>query len=264
MIREASVAEILVGTSEPQEAAEKLVDAANRAGGLDNITVIVLDFLDDDGTAPVSPDGSALAAASAAAAAAAEEEEPEAAPDPAEPDEPAPAAVAAEPEPVVEEPAPEEAPEGPDQPKLADTGFVPVPADAALAKDEKEARKVGLEAEGKWAVGPKPPLLRRVFVWVLILVVVLGAAWFGLNWYLDRQWYVGVSDGSVAIYNGIPTEVLGYELNDVDQVYEELPADDVLALGPWQGLTEGISAESREQAVQIVEQIRADLEESGG
>jgi protein phosphatase len=254
MIREASVAEILQGTAEPQEAAEKLVDAANRAGGLDNITVIVLDFLDDDGTAVAV----ATVAEGEPAEVAGESEggEPEPVTDAA-------VVAVAEPQPVVDEPAPEP-PEGPDQPKLADTGFVPVPAEAALARDEAEARKVGLEAEGKWAVGPKPPLVRRLFVWILILVVVLGVAWFGLNWYLDRQWYVGVSDGSVAIYNGIPTEVLGYELHDVDQVYEELPADDVIALGPWQGLTEGINADSREEAVQIVEQIRADLEEGGG
>src|SRR5207237_7851636 len=49
MMREESVQEILEGHPDPQEAAQTLVDAANRAGGLDNITVVVVDFEPGDG-----------------------------------------------------------------------------------------------------------------------------------------------------------------------------------------------------------------------
>ncbi|HXF37986.1 MAG TPA: Stp1/IreP family PP2C-type Ser/Thr phosphatase, partial [Actinomycetota bacterium] len=43
MLPESRVAEILRSVRDPQEAADRLVDEANEAGGLDNITVIVLE-----------------------------------------------------------------------------------------------------------------------------------------------------------------------------------------------------------------------------
>src|ERR671937_400878 len=49
LMREESVLEILEGHRDPQETSEALVDAANRAGGLDNITVVVIDFEEGDG-----------------------------------------------------------------------------------------------------------------------------------------------------------------------------------------------------------------------
>jgi serine/threonine protein phosphatase PrpC len=55
MMREESVQEILEAHADPQEAAEALVDAANRAGGLDNITVVVIDFVPGDGVELLAP-----------------------------------------------------------------------------------------------------------------------------------------------------------------------------------------------------------------
>ena len=52
MITEEQIRAILGATEgAPQEAADRLVTAANHAGGVDNITVVVLDVLPDDGTA---------------------------------------------------------------------------------------------------------------------------------------------------------------------------------------------------------------------
>ena len=50
-------------TPDPQEAADRLIRAANRAGGIDNITVVVLDVHEgDDGRAPTTTrDGAASA-----------------------------------------------------------------------------------------------------------------------------------------------------------------------------------------------------------
>ncbi len=42
MLAEADIAGILAGTPEPEEAVRELVDAANRAGGYDNITAVVV------------------------------------------------------------------------------------------------------------------------------------------------------------------------------------------------------------------------------
>jgi protein phosphatase len=77
--------------------------------------------------------------------------------------------------------------------------------------------------------------------------------------YIDRQWYVGVSEGRVAIYNGVPTEVLGYGLSHVEES-TDLPADDAMRLQHWTELDQGITASSLEDARAVVEQIREDLE----
>jgi PPM family protein phosphatase len=47
MVGRERIQEILEGEAEPQAACERLIDAANRAGGDDNITVIVVDFVPD-------------------------------------------------------------------------------------------------------------------------------------------------------------------------------------------------------------------------
>lgn len=47
MVSEATIADVLAGEDDPATAAQRLVDAANAAGGVDNTTVLVLDAVDD-------------------------------------------------------------------------------------------------------------------------------------------------------------------------------------------------------------------------
>lgn len=49
MLRDASISKILKAQADPQAAADKLVDAANDAGGEDNITVVVIDAVGEQG-----------------------------------------------------------------------------------------------------------------------------------------------------------------------------------------------------------------------
>lgn len=51
MVRTEDIAAILQREPDPQKAANKLVDAANKAGGEDNITVVILDVVADDSPA---------------------------------------------------------------------------------------------------------------------------------------------------------------------------------------------------------------------
>lgn len=51
MMRDDEIAAVLRGAADPQLASDALVDAANRAGGEDNITVLVLDVVGDRGKA---------------------------------------------------------------------------------------------------------------------------------------------------------------------------------------------------------------------
>jgi serine/threonine protein phosphatase PrpC len=54
MLPDDYIAELLLAEPEPQDAAAKLVEAANRAGGYDNITVIVVD-IDDTPASEIAP-----------------------------------------------------------------------------------------------------------------------------------------------------------------------------------------------------------------
>jgi hypothetical protein len=48
MVRDDAIGEILVGERDRERAADALVDAANTAGGADNVTVVVVDVVDAD------------------------------------------------------------------------------------------------------------------------------------------------------------------------------------------------------------------------
>ncbi len=59
MVRDRDIERLLRGDTDPQRAAEILVDAANRAGGEDNTSVVVIDVVEVD--APSAPDPEMLA-----------------------------------------------------------------------------------------------------------------------------------------------------------------------------------------------------------
>jgi protein phosphatase len=180
MVPEDEIEEMLRTVPDPREAAERLVRMANAAGGVDNTTVVVLDFSDDDPAA--QPDGQATSAG---------------------------------------------------------TALAPAPA-------------------GRPARSRRFPT-RKLLVWAGIFVAVVVVALVGLRLYLDSQWYVGVSDGHVAIFRGIPTEVVGFELHHV-VVETTISAGQAESLAVYRELGDGITAEDRERASAIVEQIRQDVE----
>jgi PPM family protein phosphatase len=139
-------------------------------------------------------------------------------------------------------------------------------SDDALAGRPKEEEP----APSREAVAPAPRpeptrsrrrLLRKLLVWIGIIAALAVVALVGLRVYLDSQWYVGVSDGHVAIFKGIPTEVAGFELHHV-VVQTTISAEKAESLALYQDrLGDGITAEDREGASDIVEQIRQDVEE---
>jgi PPM family protein phosphatase len=218
MIDRDRIRKILSRERDPQAACDKLIDAANRAGGDDNITVIVLDFEEDAGE-PTSA-GSASPADSA---------------------EDGGRTFSARSRPASSDVA------GPPEEGQSATRSVPVIGEA----ERKEQRRRTIN----W---------RRVAVWTGIVVVLITAALVGTRVYIDRQWYVGDSNGRVAIYNGIPTAVIGFELSHVQQI-TNLDARRAQRLQPWSAIQDGITARNLADAQRIVEQIRLDLQpgESG-
>jgi protein phosphatase len=184
MITEEQIQAILGATEgAPQEAADRLVTAANHAGGVDNITVVVLDVLPDDGT--------------------------------------------------------------------DECVGAPAPGTMTQAATEQPVRPARTpEARRRWW---------RVAIIAGIVVVALGAAFTGARALIDTRWYVGVANGHVAIYQGIPADVFGYELSHVVEEESDLSAVAAEALPLYSSLASGINVDSRADADARVEQIRRDL-----
>ena len=176
MLTEEQVQAILEATPAAQEAADRLVRAANNAGGVDNITVVVLDVR--EGESEDEADERATVVPS----------------------------VAARPEPAVDQPG-----------------------------------------RPRWL---------RIGMIAGIVIVVVGAGLAAFRAYLDDQWYVGEANGHVAIYQGIPVSVLGYDLSRVNTEYNDISADAAKQLPEYTSLDEGINANSYDDAVGIVDNIR--------
>ena len=170
MVAEDQIVAILEATpGAPQDAADRLVRAANRAGGVDNITALVLDV------------------------------------EPGEPD---------------------------------DGTFAPAPPSVP-------------ERRYPW---------RAIAIAAAVVVLVL-IAYTAFRSYVDNQWYVGVNNGHVAVFQGIPASPFGIELSHVDQE-TSLDAAAVQELPSFEGLGEGITADSREAALSIVSTMEDDLRAS--
>jgi protein phosphatase len=95
---------------------------------------------------------------------------------------------------------------------------------------------------------------KHLLAWLAVAVVVLGAAAFLARMSIKGSWYVGVDRGRVAVFNGIPGSLAGFDLGELSS-RTDLRSDVLPEL--YQGrLEEGIKANSRTDARAIV----ADLE----
>jgi hypothetical protein len=101
----------------------------------------------------------------------------------------------------------------------------------------------------------------RIALWILVPLVLVAAALFAVKaFFIDNQWFVGQSNERVALFRGIPAEPLGLNLATLERE-TDLPAAEIGEFSAWQGLAEGISADSEADAESIVDQMRQDLEE---
>jgi PPM family protein phosphatase len=174
MVTEEQIQAILETEPDPQHAADRLVRAANRAGGVDNITTLVLD-------------------------------------------------------------AHETEPDDVDAPTGALSAVIGGMDPAQRRRLKRRAGRAGL-----------------------VVLVLIAAGFVGLH-YVDAQWYVGVSNGHVAVFQGIPAAPLGFDLSHAVEV-TELPAAQVEQLAAHDNLANGIDANSRSDAEAIVQQMRQDLQ----
>ena len=171
MVTEDQIQAILENSDHPQQAADRLVKAANRAGGIDNISVVVLDAIGEGVEENESAGG---------------------------------------------------------------RGRLARPSRRSFAR---------------WGL--------RAGLAILIVVALL----VGARVWLDRQWYVGPEGDRVAVFQGIPLTILGFELSHT-VIIRNLPADEVRKLEQYDGFDEGITATDREEAFAFIEQIEEDLREA--
>jgi hypothetical protein len=82
---------------------------------------------------------------------------------------------------------------------------------------------------------------------------------FGARWYLDRQWYVADNGGSVAIFQGMPLTVIGYDLGHPYLTFDDLPIAEVAKLPTHEDIAQGTTFGSLAGAKEHVDQIRNEL-----
>jgi protein phosphatase len=170
MVTEEQIQAILENSEQPQQAADRLVKAANRAGGIDNISVVVLE---------------------------------------------------------------------------------------AIGEGEEASARTG-----RRVTAPSPSTVRRWGLRAGLTLLVTLVALVGIRWWVDRQWYVGPSDGNVAIFQGIPLTVLGYDLGHAVEVHEDLLAKDVRVLESYDGFDAGIPVADRQDGATLIAQMRDDVREA--
>jgi serine/threonine protein phosphatase PrpC len=209
---------ILKEETDTQAACDRLVEEANGAGGEDNITVILLDFLEEDEDQRDRGQRTVL--------------------------------VGAAPGPQPAEAAPEQAAAS----TVAVANPVPsTPVDGGQRMPRGEPEKATRRRPIRWG---------RVTARAAIVGIVAVGAFVGARIYVDRQWYVGVANGRVAIFNGVPARPLGISLSHVRES-TEIPAQEAEQLQPYKDLSNGITAKSLQSAEAIVTQIRQDLQSTG-
>jgi protein phosphatase len=220
MVSDDQIREILAATPDPQEAVDALVRVANRAGGIDNITALLLDFTAEPGSSET-------------------------------------AEATIPHQPTVQRPIPQ-----PGSPRRSDITVVgaPIPEPPPEAPARPAGEDVLRPATARAPTRPRRGgrSARRLGIGAGLTLVVAILALVGVRLYLDSQWFVGVSNGRVAIFRGVPAEVAGVGLHSV-VVETGIAAEDAQALPLYRDLGDGITAADRDAAEAIVEQIQADV-----
>jgi protein phosphatase len=93
----------------------------------------------------------------------------------------------------------------------------------------------------------------RPIIWAAAALIIVMGALIGVRSWADRSYYVGVVDGKVTIFRGLPTEVAGLKLHHVQEP-TDITIDEVSAYFR-DNLRVGIRADSLAKARAIVSKI---------
>lgn len=175
-VEEEEVSSVLGRLADPDAAAHELVREARENGGKDNITVVVVDVVDDGEEGETTTEGKAAAVTAEAVA--------------------APEAVGTE--------------QG-DTQAVAVVNDAPAPPPEELDAPEDDPEL----ADAQPAASPPAPKERvftfRVALFLIALLIVLAAAVVGVGIYARGTYFVGLSGNQVVIYQGRPGGVLWFQ-----------------------------------------------------
>jgi protein phosphatase len=219
------IASTLRQVADPQEAAHELVRQARAAGGSDNITVVVVDVVDDDGRAERASAALAGSGSSRKSVKAAAEASPDTRTNSVAAPTAAPAAAAAAAPPPAPAPAPPER-----RPTLAP----PVP--------QAKPRRL------TWRVG----------VFLLAVLAVLGVAVWAVAWYARSAYFVGLDNDQVAIFRGRPGGLLWFDPTLVE--HKAQPTGAELLPAQRSELQAGHEVGSKKAADRYVNNLRQEVE----
>jgi protein phosphatase len=93
----------------------------------------------------------------------------------------------------------------------------------------------------------------RPVIWVLTIIVLGLGAYVGVRSWVNRSYFVGISEGHVAIFRGLPTEFAGMNLNHVEETTTKQVAQVPEFWRPR--LEEGIRADTLAEARDIAARI---------
>lgn len=214
MIDSDAIKNALTEESEPQSAAERLIEFANEAGGEDNVTVVVLDF---DGAG-----GKATAAWKR--------------------------------EDTLDSPPPTAPNKDTSTPSSSEMTLAPgsagAPATAADSPDRSTDTSTPRHDESH-DEHPARTWPRKLVAALVVLALLAAALFFGGRYLLSNSWYVGVNeDGLVTVYEGIPEEIAGLSLR-VEREVTDIKADDLPDFVAT-NVADGIKKDSLEDAEQQI------------
>jgi PPM family protein phosphatase len=128
-------------------------------------------------------------------------------------------------------------------------------ARASLMTAPVKKSPTAVRAYGFAHAAPRKRHRVRAFVILGVLIVVIGGILFGGRVYLHHQYYVGVQNGQVVVYHGVPKSVAGINLSSV----QSSTGIQVAGLLPfWRDkVQDNITSGSLAGAQQIVTQLRA-------
>jgi PPM family protein phosphatase len=251
MVPDTQIRETLDSTEDPQQACTTLVEMANDAGGLDNITALILDFDQGEGVEVLAAD-SGLEQADAGATRQIGRPTSESSPAAPQGQSQTPPA-----------PAPPAATRPPGQELTGAVVSPPRRADDTVVATAPAAAPTQVPAfQPAPERGLKRRRGRRIAIWVAGIIALVAVALVGLRLYLDSRWFVGTKGGYVAVFRGIPTQVFGtVNLFGVVREFPGVSARRAERLVAYRDLADGHTASSENDAFRIVDTIRKQLAE---
>ena len=256
------IASTLRQLADPQEVARDLVRQARAHGGNDNITVVVVDVVDDGGRAEQA--SAALARSGRSADGASRSQ------------------VRQEPATDAGPPATSGPPSGP-PPSTDDTGIL-TRGSRAVAAPTGGGAAVGppTAAREQWSGGGAPPagsrpappvaappsrpaatvrpkrLTWRLVLFLVVFVGILGAGAAAVAWYAQGVYHVGLDGNQVAVFKGRPGGFLWFDPKLVERT--SLTVEDVVP-AKRDALAAGVEEATRADADRYVNNLRQEAEQ---